>query len=197
MSIICANVKILGTRPLLFNRFTEDAIPITKQEKCGVPGNNPEEWKKTFQATQQGQLYLDPIYIFSCLRAGGKFISKGRGTLEPEVASTLQVLDNKIFINRFLPPINKLTRDDKSDVYIDVRPVSRRGVKNIRYRLAISSGWETEFSIIWEGTLISREQMRAICQDAGAYAGLGDARKVGFGRFHVTDFNIIQQKAYA
>ncbi|MEK5203279.1 hypothetical protein NST55_18495 [Bacillus sp. FSL R10-2789] len=197
MSIIRANVKISGTRPLLFNRFTEDAIPITKQEKWGVPGNNPEEWKKTFQATPQGQLYLDPIYIFSCLRAGGKFISKGRGTLEPEVSSTLQVLDNKIFINRFLPPINEITRDDKRDVYIDVRPVSRRGVKNIRYRLAISSGWETEFSIIWEGTLINREQMRAICQDAGAYAGLGDARKVGFGRFHVTDFNIIQEKAHA
>ena len=32
MAIICANVKISGTRPLLFNRFTEDAIPITKQE---------------------------------------------------------------------------------------------------------------------------------------------------------------------
>ena len=43
------------------------------------------------------------------------------------------------------------------------------------------------------GNLI-REQMKAICQDAGAYAGLGDARKVGFGRFHVTDFNIIQKK---
>ena len=73
----------------------------------------------------------------------------------------------------------------------------QEGSKNIRYRLAISSGWEAEFTIIWEGTLINREQMRAICQDAGAYAGLGDARKVGFGRFHVTDFNIIQEVAHA
>ena len=48
-----------------------------------------------------------------------------------------------------------------------------------------------------EGTLINREQMRAICHDAGAYAGLGDARKVGFGRFHVTDFNIVQEVAHA
>ena len=72
---------------------------------------------------------MDPIYIFSCLRAGGKFISKGRGTLEPDVSSTLQVLNNKILINRFLPPISEITRDDKRDVYIDVRPVSRRGVK--------------------------------------------------------------------
>ena len=69
--------------------------------------------------------------------------------------------------------------------------------KNIRYRLAISPGWEAEFNIIWEGTLINREQMKAICQDAGAYAGLGDARKVGFGRFYVTDFNIIQETVHA
>ncbi|MEI4827995.1 hypothetical protein WAX78_00710 [Bacillus sp. FJAT-53711] len=197
MSIICANVKISGIRPLLFNRFNEDAIPITRQEKSGVPGNNPEEWKKTFQITTDRQLYLDPIYIFSCLRAGGKFISKGRGTLEPDIASTLQVLDTKILINRFLPPITEVTRNEKDNVYIDVRPVSRRGVKNIRYRLAVSPGWETEFHIVWEGTIINREQMRAVCQDAGAFAGLGDARKVGFGRFEVTEFNIIQGKVYA
>ena len=152
--------------------------------------------EKTFQATRQGQLYLDPIYIFSCLRAGGKFIPKGRGTLEPEVSSTLQVLDNKIFINRFLPPINEITRDDKK-MYILMFDRFQEEGKNIRYRLAISPGWEAEFNIIWEGTLINREQMKAICQDAGAYAGLGDARKVGFGRFYVTDFNIIQETVHA
>ena len=64
MSIICANVKILGTRPLLFNRFTEDAIPITKQEKLGVPGNNPEEWKKLFKLPHKDN-FIWILFIFS------------------------------------------------------------------------------------------------------------------------------------
>ena len=64
MAIICANVKISGTRPLLFNRFTEDAIPITKQEKWGVPGNNPEEWKKLFKLLGKVN-YTWILFIFS------------------------------------------------------------------------------------------------------------------------------------
>ena len=68
MSIICANVKISGTRPLLFNRFTEEAIPITKQEKWGVPGNNPQEWKKLFKQHHKDNFIWIP-FIFSLVYA--------------------------------------------------------------------------------------------------------------------------------
>lgn len=194
MALLRAKVRIRGTRPLLFNKFTDNSIPLKKKEKLGVAGNNPDEWKDTFNSTKDGQLYLDSLYIFSCLRAGGKHTPKGRGSLEPDVAATLQILDDKLYLNRTMPSLALITRDERNDVYIDVRPVSRRGVKNIRYRLAISSGWETEFNIMWENTLISREQMEAICMDSGCFAGLGDGRKIGFGRFEVLDFIVYEGK---
>lgn len=196
MSLIKAEVRIKGARPILFNNFSIDSIPLVKREKAGVAGNNPEEWKKTFTATNEGQLYLRSDYIFSCLREGAKHTPNGRGTMEPVVSATLQVINDRLFLNRYVPKY-EIPRDESQPVYIDVRPVSRRGVKNIRYRLASSVGWETSFIIMWENTLINREQMRAICIDAGAFAGLGDGRKLGFGRFEVISFNILEEKRYA
>ncbi|MGE7934597.1 hypothetical protein [Viridibacillus arvi] len=198
MVLIKAEVQIKGTRTLLFNNFSIDSIPLIKREKTGVAGNNPEEWKKTFQTTSEGQLYLRSDYIFSCLREGAKHTPNGRGTIEPVVSATLQVINDKMYINRYVPSVDtEIARDDSQPVYIDIRPVSRRGVKNIRYRLATTAGWETSFIIMWENTLINREQMKAICIDAGAFAGLGDGRKLGFGRFEVVSFNVLKEKEYA
>lgn len=196
MSLLKAEVRIKGTRPILFNNFSIDSIPLVKKEKSGVAGNNPEEWKTTFTATNEGQLYLRSDYIFSCLREGAKHTPKGRGTMEPVVSATLQVINDRLFLNRYLPQY-EITRDESQPVYIDVRPVSRRGVKNIRYRLATATGWETSFVVMWENTLINREQMKAICIDAGAFAGLGDGRKLGFGRFEVVSFHVLEEKRYA
>lgn len=198
MTLIKAEVQIRGTRTLLFNNFSIESIPLGKRERTGVAGNDPEEWKRTFQVTKERQLYLRSDYIFSCLRVGAKHTPNGRGTMEPILSASLQIINEYIYLNRYVPEDDtKLTRDESQEVYIDVRPVSRRGVKNIRYRLATSAGWESSFIIMWENTLINREQMNAICIDAGAFAGLGDGRKLGFGRFEVVSFNVLEDKRYA
>ena len=45
VDIIQACVEIRGTRPLLFNKFGPDSIPLTKRERSGVAGNDPENGK--------------------------------------------------------------------------------------------------------------------------------------------------------
>ncbi len=192
MAILTAEVKIRGTRPMIFNNFSIDRIPLKKAAKSGVAGNNPEEWKQTFETTPEGQLYVNSSYIFSCLRAGGKFLPKSRGTMEGDVAATLQVQNEKILFNRFIESLDNITTNKEELIYIDIRPVARRGVKNIRYRLATKEGWETEFKIAWDNHLISHQQMHAICNEAGSFAGLGDARKIGYGRFDVVYFNVLK-----
>lgn len=52
MTLFNAEVKIRGNRPLLFNNFTIDSIPLVKREKEGVAGNNPEEWRKSYKVTR-------------------------------------------------------------------------------------------------------------------------------------------------
>jgi hypothetical protein len=193
-NIISAHFKIRGTRPLLWNAFTPEAIPLQKQEKSGVAGNNPEEWRKTVLMTDQRQLYLEPTYIFGCLRDGARYTKKGRGSLQPLLTATLQIADSRVLVDRFLPQEGQLTSDPQQPVYLDVRsarnPATR--ARNVRYRVAASPGWIIICRIEWDKTIISRDEMKAVIIDAGRLVGIGDGRGIGFGRFTMEDFTVTE-----
>jgi hypothetical protein len=190
--LLKAKISIKGKRPILFHSFSNDSISLVKKETTGVPGNDPQEWKRTVLKTKENQLYLEPTYIFGCLREGGKYLKSGRGTFQSKIASTLTVLDEIILLDRFLPEEDKLTQDKSLPVYLDVRSVKNPSTKgrNVRYRIAANSGWGAIFNIIWEGTIVSREHMEECVINAGSFVGLGDARSIGFGRFEVEKFSV-------
>jgi hypothetical protein len=194
MTLLKAKISIRGKRPLLFHRFSVDSIPLKKQERTGVAGNDPEEWKKTVLKTSNNQLYVEASYIFGCLRDGGKHVKSGRGSLQAKVASTLVVLDEIILMDQYLPPEEELTQDKSQPVYLDIRSVTNPGTKgrNIRYRIAAAPGWSINFNIEWESTIISRNEMRSVIESSGSFVGLGDGRSIGCGRFIVEDFEIME-----
>src|SRR6476646_6200354 len=150
-----ALVEIIGTRPLLLNRFGPDAIPLTKGERTGVAGNDPEEWKRRICWTDQGQLFLDSPTVFAAIRDGGRFIKKGRRTLQTDIVATLQVNEDLVVIDRFLPK-GEVPTDPSAPVFIDVRGVRMKasGSWNVRYRLAASRDWRTSFHVIWDKTVL-------------------------------------------
>lgn len=190
-------MKIKGNRPLFWHRFGPDAIPLEKQERTGVAGNDPEEWRKTVLVTKDGQLYLEPSYIFGSIRDGAKYTKKGRGSIQALVTATMQVTDDRILVNRFLPdtallPGGEFTTDPEEPVYLDIRSVRNPATKgrNVRYRVAASKGWELSFGIVWDKTIVSRSEMEAVITDAGRFVGLADGRSIGFGRFEAVDFDV-------
>lgn len=192
MSNITARVKIRGTRTLLWNHFTEEALSAERKERTGIAGNDPEEWKRKVLADEAGRLYVMGNYAFGCIRDGAKYVKKGRGSIQPLVAGTLNIVDKKIYIqDRLLPP-EPLPRDPELPVYLDVRyavnPTTKKG--NLRYRVACSPGWEAEFTIEFDPTIVARNLMEQACRDAGAFCGIGDARAIGCGRFEVVEFAV-------
>ncbi|QKI80594.1 hypothetical protein [Kroppenstedtia eburnea] len=195
MAMIEAKVTIKGTRPILWHRFGPEAIPLEKQERTGVAGNDPEEWKKTYTATKSGQLFLDSSYIFGCLRNAAKYTKSGRGSIQNNVAATLQVVEDIVLLDRFMP--EELTQDPQEPVYLDVRSVKNPNTKgrNVRYRVAASPGWKATFRITWDPTIVSRRQMEAVIIDAGKLVGLADARSIGFGRFDIESFEVFDDDA--
>lgn len=195
-NILTAKVTIRGARPLLWHHFGPDALPLEKQEKTGVAGNDPEEWRRTVLVTKEGQLYLEPSYIFACIRDGAKYTKRGRGSIQPMVSATLQVTDNRILIDRYLPDnIAQLINQTEEPVYLDVRSVKNPSTKgrNVRYRVATSPGWKATFSLIWDKTIVSRGEMQAAIIDAGRFSGLGDGRVIGFGRFEIENIEIVEE----
>jgi hypothetical protein len=202
-NIITASVTIRGIRPLIQHRFGPDSLPLEKQERTGVAGNDPQEWRKTCMVNKDGQLFILPTYVFSCFREGSKNIKKGRGSIMPAVASTLQVTDDFILLDRYFPnfpnghsfdvtdvdaPPNDLT----APVFLDICGVRNPATKarNVRYRVAANTGWRATFNLRWDKTIVSRDQMQAVAIDAGNLVGLGDGRSVGYGRFEIESFDI-------
>lgn len=189
-NILIAEVLIEGVRPLMLHAFGPDALPLEKQERTGVAGNDPEEWRKTVLMLSNRQLYLQPSYVFGCIREGAKYTSRKRGTLMGPMSATLQVVDDFILIDRWVPD-EPLPTDPTLPVYLDVRGVRNPATKsrNVRYRVTCSKGWHIRFNLMWDKTVISRAEMEAVIIDAGKLVGLADGRSIGMGRFEVVEFN--------
>lgn len=189
-NIVRARITVRGTKPLLQHAFGPDAIPLEKGERTGVAGNDPEEWKKTCLVTPEGQLYIRGTYVFGCIRAGAKNIKKGRGSIQPLVASTLTVDELIVLIDRCMPEGEPKHNDYFAPVYIDVCGVRNPATKsrNVRYRLACSPGWRCTFTIMFDKTIVAREQMKSALIDGGRLAGLGDGISVGNGRYEVESY---------
>jgi hypothetical protein len=187
--MVQAEIIVVGTRPLLQHAFGEDAIPLEKREREGVAGNDPGEWRRSMLVTDEGQLYIRNDYVFGCLRDASARTKKGRGSIQKDIEATLQVDPAIILLNVSLPDGDP-TRDPTKPVYIDVRGVVNKatGGRNVRYRLAAAPGWKCRFILTWDKTVVSRDQMRAVLNDAGTYGGLGDGLRIGMGRFRVTSY---------
>jgi len=205
-NIVTAEVTIRGTRPCLWHKFGPDSMPLEKQEKEGVAGHNPQEWRRTVLVTKSGQLYFEPTYAFSTIVGGAKYTKKGRGSIQKIVAATLQVTDDRILVDRWflgfpnsdepidLATIDPPSQDTEEPVYLDIRGVvnpSTRG-RNVRYRIAVSPGWMATFHILWDKTIVSRNEMEACIIDAGNLVGIGNGRSIGFGRFGVESFEVTE-----
>ncbi len=187
MAIVTAEVSIEGLRPLLFHVFGPDSIPLEKVERTGVAGNDPEEWRRTYTATEQGQLYLRGDYMYSCLINAARYSKAKRGTLMTAMAASLQMLDDILLLDRWMPP-EPLPTSFTEPVYLDIRSVVNPSTKGrgIRYRVACCPGWHLSFRCLWDVTLINRAQFKTILGDAGLMVGLADGRSRGNGRFQFT-----------
>lgn len=204
-SRVRVKVAIRGIRPLMQHGFGPDAIPLEKGERTGVAGNDPEEWRKTCMVTGIGQLYFPKSYIFGMMRDAAKYTKKGKGSIQSAVAATLQIEDAAILLNRRMPDAGDAfdlakakPPHDRSDgmmghdVYVDVRSVRNPSTKgrNVRYRLTTAPGWECSFTLSFDKTIVAREQMRAVINDASTLVGLADGRGMGMGRFEVLAWEV-------
>lgn len=198
-----ARVSVVGTRPLFWHKFGPDAISLEKQERTGVAGNDPETWRKTTLVTKDGQLFLEPMNVSASIRDGAKYTKRGRGSIQPKVIATLQVVDDRILFDRWMPTfpnghecdlktLEVPPTDSELPVYLDIRKVINPNTKsaNICYRIVAASGWKCSFTILFDKTVVSRNEMEAVLNDAGKLVGIGNARKIGMGRFNVTEFEV-------
>lgn len=204
-NILNAHVSIVGVRSILWHKFGPEALPLEKKERTGVAGHDPEEWRHSVHVTKEGQLYIPHTYVFGCLRDAAKYHKVNRRSASTFVSATLRVKDNRVYIDRYFPgypnghafDITKADvppTDDDEPVFLDITGVRNPSTKarNIRYRVGASTGWKAEFTLEWDKTIVDRNLLESIIIDAGRLVGLGDGRSVGYGRFELESFEILE-----
>lgn len=194
-NLLHTTVSIEGTRPLLFNHLQPSPEFGQRKERAGSAGNDPTEWQRSVLAEEKSrQLYLLPSYIFGCLRDAGRFTKRNRGNLVSAIASTLTIPDRRILLDRYLPDQPAYYSEESEEpVYVFMSitgGMSKKGAKNVRYRVAVAKGWQCQFHLCWDKTIVSRGELEAVTIDAGKLVGLGDGRSIGYGRFEVNKFVI-------
>jgi hypothetical protein len=195
MTKVCAKIKITGTKPLLINTFPLETLDEGKS-KSGTAGKDETLWKKTVLITPDRELYVFSSYLVGAIVKGAKNIKVGKGSLANKVGSTLECSPDILILNGLkLPPDNEITKNTNDEVYIDVRSVVNPMTKgrNIRYRIACKAGWGLTANILWDDAQVSVEQMKQAVYNGGQYEGLGDGRKIGFGRFKVNSFQVSEE----
>lgn len=178
-------IEVEGIKPLLFHTFPIETL-TTQKSKTGE-----DEWKTTVLMDEKRQLYVLGTYFLNSIIDGGKEIKVGRGSLSKKISSTLSVDEIKIPLqDRFVPPDEDLLKLDSEPVYLDVRSVVNPMTKgrNLRYRIAAKPGWKCVFTIEWDDVIASKEQIKRCVENGGSFQGVGDGRKIGFGRYKVISF---------
>jgi hypothetical protein len=190
-NMVTAAVAIEGTRTILWHHFGPEALPLEKGERTGVAGHDPEEWRRTVLMTAERQLFLEPTYIFASLRDGAKYTRKGRGSIQTAVAATVQVVEDRVLVDRFVPE-EPIPTDASAVVYLDIRGVRNPATRamNVRYRIGASPGWKAQFTLLWDKTIVSRGEMEAVVRDAGKLSGIADGRVIGYGRYKIAAFDV-------
>ena len=185
---VAARISIKGTKSLLFHTFPIDALDAGKAKK-GTAGNDGDEWKKTVLMDKDRNLYVLSSYLRACITEGGKHIKVGKGNISKKVGACLEVLEERIFLDGLKVP--RLTTDP---VYLDVRSVVNPMTKgrNLRYRIAAKPDWTLSTIISWDDYVVSRENIKQCVENGGLFDGIGDGRKIGFGKFILIEFKSVE-----
>lgn len=166
--------RITGVSPLLHHRF-----PMDPDEGKDLDKKTPDEQAEVVAYRDpEGNLMVPGVNVQRAFVAGGMYVKVPRvRTATKLVAACVMVTPQYLLLNQ-----KKYT--------IDSRPVVIPSTKGriIRHRPCFEE-WELEFTIEYDDSLLTQDQMRELVDATGSRVGLCDFRpekKGPFGRFAVT-----------
>ncbi len=174
-------VKIRGTTPLLFNKFTEEESGGRAKKKYV----DKEEAEKRVYRSKKGKknLYLPSIWLHKSIISASSFYSIGRKSAATILAGTVRIEPEEIDFG-----VNKYE--------IDKQPVVVQRARIMRVRPKLAKGWKATFEIVYNEKYFNKPDMlKDILIESGERIGIGDSRpqKKGFnGCFEVIEFKEVQ-----
>lgn len=163
-------VKIKGTSPLIFHKWSEKAIKMIedKQQKKATKGretrNPEEEYEASFYYDSKKRIALPARNIKQAIVGSARFLN----------GISMTILRGSVFVvgddaDGFIPVDYKVKRMRTDMVTVGM------GSADVRYRGELD-GWSMEFLVKFDLDILSPEQVLNLLQRAGFSQGLGEWR---------------------
>jgi hypothetical protein len=167
--------------PLLFNHLSDYAEEDPGEQK--QPRKPPRDYEELVWRNDDGELALPTANLIACIASAGRFFKTPIGKTG-SAKTTLQ--------EALLPGAEYGTFSVKTWDCIDERIARYAGKSRApkpTWRPRLERGWtyKTTFSVILP-ELYSPARLAQIVSHAGRVCGIGDGRKLGFGRFVAVGF---------
>lgn len=184
-------VKVSGIRPLIMNRFHEEAQQSatngTRSTAIGDKGTPKEQAEKKLYLDGDGNPMIPVPNLFRAIIDAGKFHKAGRSKVTTQKSSIIPAC---VEVDSEDGVTIRLHHDEPWEV--DTRPVRipSTGGRILTHR-PIFNDWSLEFELELDQSMMSAKTLRDIVDDAGKKIGLGDFRpdcKGPYGKFVVTSW---------
>jgi len=174
---------VRGIADLLFHRWNCDAIEAKSKASKGSKEKKTDDIETYVYRNDEGILCIPGEYFRQAMIHAAKFLQDPRSPRK----SAMDLFKSAVFATTTLCSLGVREWD-----YEDRRRVTVMRAGITRIRPALKTGWKCTVNFqVNLPEYVSQELFLKVLNDAGRLIGVGDFRPT-FGRFAVTNFNIIQ-----
>jgi hypothetical protein len=169
-------VKLKSDGPLLMH-----ALPQGQEEKIHDTGKEfdpKEEAEKGLYRDKEGKIYFPSKWIKGCIESSAKGVKKGLVNLRSKVIQAVSIYPPRIYPEKL------------SNYEIDQQYVRLQGRNLILRSRPRFDEWEIEFEINFDEEIISSADIQKLLERGRKFIGIGDGRKIGYGRFKMEEFEV-------
>lgn len=176
---------IVGESPVIWNRVKKellDEIHRLKKDEIREWEENEKNWRRKAEYDEKGNVLIPPEWL------RGALIEACKQTLiVPHFATSKRQTYTKYTEAMFfktLAPVCKFDETEYYGMFVGARGV-HSATKVWRVRPLLRN-WKTIVEIVDPAGRMKKEELQTLLEYSGLMIGIGDGRRINFGRFDVT-----------
>jgi hypothetical protein len=180
------DIQVTGTSPLLMHNYNVQAVEEKSKAKKNSAIKKTDDIESYCYRDEKGYLAIPANVFIAALGMAAKSEPDPRSPRKSAHDLVRGAIIPGEFVAYFEPKTKTYDYEDKQRCVVQQAAIPR-------IRPAMRSGWQLTFSILIQTPeYISPEFVNHLSVNAGLLCGLCDGRKIGYGRFQVTAFKVVE-----
>lgn len=183
-----AEITIVGTADLLFNRFNEEEYEEKAASQRGSSIRKTDIHENRIYRDHDGDVAMPAVYLTNSLTAAGKYKTDPRNARASMMGLCKAGIVPYEEYSKMVSVTGETTKEGWD--YLDKRGACIQRARVVKARPAFFKGWRTTILLeILVPEYISLDVLSELCTYAGRFVGVGDYRPT-YGRFRVESLKL-------